>query len=69
MGKTIIGYVGVMGYQDGVDLPLRALHHLVYGLAVLILLHPIAAEMLAGLKMKAHELISTNTYSLRVCFR
>lgn len=32
MGKTIIGYVGVMGVQDGVDYLLRALHHLVYGL-------------------------------------
>jgi glycosyltransferase involved in cell wall biosynthesis len=29
MGKTIIGYVGVMGFQDGVDYLLRALHHLV----------------------------------------
>ena len=29
-GKTIIGYVGVMGIQDGVDYLLRALHHLVY---------------------------------------
>ena len=29
-GKTIIGYVGVMGVQDGVDYLLRALHHLVY---------------------------------------
>jgi glycosyltransferase involved in cell wall biosynthesis len=32
MGKTIIGYVGVMGFQDGVDYLVRALHHLVYGL-------------------------------------
>jgi glycosyltransferase involved in cell wall biosynthesis len=32
MGKTIIGYVGVMGVQDGVDYLLRALHHLIYGL-------------------------------------
>jgi glycosyltransferase involved in cell wall biosynthesis len=30
--KTIIGYVGVMGFQDGVDYLLRALHHLVYDL-------------------------------------
>lgn len=29
MKKTIIGYVGVMGFQDGVDYLLRALHHLV----------------------------------------
>jgi glycosyltransferase involved in cell wall biosynthesis len=27
-GKTIIGFVGVMGFQDGVDYLLRALHHL-----------------------------------------
>lgn len=32
MGKTIIGYVGVMGFQDGVDYLLRALHHLVFDL-------------------------------------
>jgi glycosyltransferase involved in cell wall biosynthesis/peptidoglycan/xylan/chitin deacetylase (PgdA/CDA1 family) len=31
-GKTIIGYVGEMGYQDGVDYLLRALHHLAYDL-------------------------------------
>jgi glycosyltransferase involved in cell wall biosynthesis len=31
-GKTIIGYVGVMGFQDGVDYLLRALRHLVYDL-------------------------------------
>ncbi len=30
--KTIISYVGVMGYQDGVDYLLRALHHLVHDL-------------------------------------
>lgn len=29
-GKTIIGYVGVMGFQDGVDYLLRALRHLAY---------------------------------------
>lgn len=32
MGKTIIGYVGVMATQDGVDYLLRALHHLIHGL-------------------------------------
>ena len=32
MGKIIVGYVGVMGLQDGVDYLLRALHHLVRGL-------------------------------------
>ena len=31
-GKTIIGYAGVMGSQDGVDYLLRALQHLVYDL-------------------------------------
>src|SRR3989454_489761 len=31
-GKTIIGYVGVMGFQDGVDYLLRALDHLVHDL-------------------------------------
>jgi glycosyltransferase involved in cell wall biosynthesis len=30
-GKIIIGYVGIMGFQDGVDYLLRALHHLVHG--------------------------------------
>ncbi|MGB7848249.1 MAG: glycosyltransferase family 4 protein [Candidatus Acidiferrum sp.] len=30
LGKTIIGYVGVMGFQDGVDYLLRALDHLVH---------------------------------------
>jgi len=28
-GKTVLGYVGVMGFQDGVDYLLRALRHLV----------------------------------------
>ena len=31
-GRTIIGYVGVMGFQDGVDYLLRAIRHLVYDL-------------------------------------
>ena len=31
-GKIIIGYVGVMGFQDGVDYLLRALHHLIHDL-------------------------------------
>jgi len=31
-GRTIIGYVGVMGFQDGVDYLLRALDHLVHDL-------------------------------------
>jgi glycosyltransferase involved in cell wall biosynthesis len=30
--KTLIGFVGVMGFQDGVDYLLRALHHLVHTL-------------------------------------
>lgn len=32
MGKTIVGYVGDMGYHDGIDYLLRAVHHLVYDL-------------------------------------
>lgn len=32
MGKTIIGYVGVMGVQDGVDYLLRTLNYLLRGL-------------------------------------
>ena len=32
MGKAIIGYVGVMGFQDGVDYLLRAVHHLIHDL-------------------------------------
>jgi glycosyltransferase involved in cell wall biosynthesis len=32
MEKTIIGYVGVMGFQDGVDYLLRALRHLIHNL-------------------------------------
>lgn len=32
MGTTIIGYAGVIGFQDGVDYLLRALHHLVHDL-------------------------------------
>ena len=31
-GKTIIGYAGVMGFQDGVDYLLRAVQHLIYDL-------------------------------------
>ena len=31
-GRTIISYVGVMGFQDGVDYLLRAIHHLVHDL-------------------------------------
>jgi glycosyltransferase involved in cell wall biosynthesis len=58
MGKTIIGYVGVMGYQDGVDYLLRALHHLVYGLGRTdfhcILIG--AGDAWPSLKMQAHEL-------------
>jgi len=32
LGKTIIAFVGVMGFQDGVDYLLRAVHRLVYDL-------------------------------------
>jgi glycosyltransferase involved in cell wall biosynthesis len=31
MGKTILGYVGVMGFHDGMDYLLRAVHHLIHG--------------------------------------
>jgi glycosyltransferase involved in cell wall biosynthesis len=31
-GKTVLGYVGVMNPQDGVDYLLRALHHLIHDL-------------------------------------
>lgn len=31
-GRAILAYVGVMGYQDGLDYLLRALHHLVHDL-------------------------------------
>ena len=31
-GKTIIGYIGEIGFQDGLDYLLRALQHLVYDL-------------------------------------
>lgn len=58
MGKTIIGYVGVMGYQDGVDYLLRALHHLVYGLGRTdfhcILIG--GGDAWTSLKTQAHEL-------------
>jgi glycosyltransferase involved in cell wall biosynthesis len=58
MGKTIIGYVGVMGHQDGVDYLLRALHHLLHVLrrsdfyCVLIG----GGDAWPGLKKLAHEL-------------
>jgi len=68
MGKTIIGYVGVMGYQDGVDYLLRALHHLVYGLGrsdfYCILIG--GGDAWLGLKMQAHELDLDKYLSLRV---
>ena len=58
MGETIIGYVGVMGYQDGVDYLLRALHHLVYGLGRTdfhcILIG--GGDAWQSLKTQAHEL-------------
>jgi glycosyltransferase involved in cell wall biosynthesis len=31
-GKTALAYVGIIGFQDGVDHLIRALHHIVYGL-------------------------------------
>jgi glycosyltransferase involved in cell wall biosynthesis len=58
MGKTIIGYVGVMGHQDGVDYLLRALHHLVYRLGRTdfhcILIG--GGDAWPSLKTQAHEL-------------
>jgi glycosyltransferase involved in cell wall biosynthesis len=58
MGKTIIGYVGVMGFQDGVDYLVRALHHLVYGLGrrdfYCILVG--GGDAWLDLKAQAHEL-------------
>lgn len=57
-GKTIIGYVGVMGYQDGVDYLLRALHHLIYDLGRTdfhcILIG--GGDAWPSLKAQAHEL-------------
>jgi glycosyltransferase involved in cell wall biosynthesis len=29
--KTLVGYVGIMGQQDGVDLLVQAMHHIVHG--------------------------------------
>jgi len=58
MGKTIIGFVGVMGFQDGVDYLLRALQHLVNDLrrtdfhCVLIG----GGDAWASLKAQAHQL-------------
>jgi len=58
MGKTIIGFVGVMGFQDGVDCLLRVLQHLVYDLrrpdfhCVLIG----GGDAWASLKAQAHQL-------------
>jgi glycosyltransferase involved in cell wall biosynthesis len=58
MGKTIIGYVGVMGYQDGVDYLLRALRHLVVAMGrsdfYCVLIG--GGDAWPGLKKLAHEL-------------
>jgi glycosyltransferase involved in cell wall biosynthesis len=58
MGKTIIGYVGVMGFQDGLDYLLRALHHLVHSLGrtdfYCILIG--GGDAWAGLQGLAHDL-------------
>jgi len=57
LGKTIIGFVGVMGFQDGVDCLLRVLQHLVYDLrrtdfhCVLIG----GGDAWASLKAQAHQ--------------
>jgi glycosyltransferase involved in cell wall biosynthesis len=48
MGKAIVGYVGVMGFQDGVDYLLRALHHLVHDLAGLIFIAFLSVAEMPG---------------------
>jgi glycosyltransferase involved in cell wall biosynthesis len=63
--KTIICYVGVMGFQDGVDYLLRALRHLVYGLGrtefYCVLVG--AGDALPGLRSLAGELELTDYVS------
>ena len=58
-GRTIIGYVGVMGFQDGVDYLIRALHHLVHDLGrtdVLCVLIGGLGSAQPGLKQLAKQL-------------
>jgi len=57
-GKTIIGYVGVIGVQDGVDYLLRALGHLVVDLGRQDVFCVIIGrgEALEGLRVLASEL-------------
>jgi glycosyltransferase involved in cell wall biosynthesis len=57
-GKATIGYVGVMGTQDGVDYLLRALHHLVYDLGRTGFLCVLvgAGDALPGLKSLTEQL-------------
>jgi glycosyltransferase involved in cell wall biosynthesis len=57
-GKTIIAYVGVMGFQDGVDYLLRALHHLLRdeGRSDFYCILLGAGDAWPGLKDLAHEL-------------
>jgi glycosyltransferase involved in cell wall biosynthesis len=61
-GKTILGYVGVMGTQDGVDNLLRALHHLIHDLGrtdfYCILVG--SGDALHGLKSLAKQLCLTD---------
>ncbi len=58
MGKAIIGYVGVMGFQDGIDHLLRAFRHLIHDLGrsdfFCVLVG--AGDALLGLKSLAEQL-------------
>jgi glycosyltransferase involved in cell wall biosynthesis len=57
-GKTVIVYVGVMGFHDGLDYLLRAMAHLVYGLGrtnvVCVLIGK--GEMTESLKLQTADL-------------
>ncbi len=57
-GKTVIGYVGEMGFQDGLDCLMRALHHLAYDLRRTDFLCVLVGEGAAwsGVKALATEL-------------
>ena len=64
-GKTILGYVGVMGTQDGVDYLLRALHYLVYKLGRIDFFCVLvgSGNALPSLKCLAQELCLTDYVS------
>ena len=53
MGKTVIGYVGEMGFQDGIDYLLRALHVLVYDLGRTDFFCVLIGKGAAGKQLKA----------------